>query len=315
GERIKRKTIKGNTILETLSPITLFCFNYTSAVFAGNEVPMHSASAYFTDYVAFLPRTTFHLWFLYYLILITAATVVIAFILSRTHKLTHRINTLFGWIIQRTWTRVLFFSGMIYLILSLLDTNMIDGSVSFFPNRATFIYYFFFYLTGWLLYPSKQYLNTFMQYDWACVILAIALTAIQGLVILNYGLDPGGNSRILMLFSSFIISLLVFGITGLFIRYFSKHSARMRYISDSSYWVYLIHLPLTAILPVFVWELPLPAIGKFLLVLTGTTLICFVSYHYLVRNTFIGRFLNGRKYPRRSKVKPVGEQVLKGSRV
>jgi peptidoglycan/LPS O-acetylase OafA/YrhL len=78
----------------------------------------------------------------------------------------------------------------------------------------------------------------------------------------------------------------------------------MRYIADSSYWVYLIHLPFTAIIPTFIWEFPLTAVVKFLIVLTTTILICLVSYHFLVGATFIGNFLNGRKYPIRKYLKP-----------
>jgi peptidoglycan/LPS O-acetylase OafA/YrhL len=73
----------------------------------------------------------------------------------------------------------------------------------------------------------------------------------------------------------------------------------MRYISDASYWVYLLHLSLTAILPGLIVDWPMHAIVKFLFVLISTGIICFVSYHYLVRNTFIGKFLNGRKYSKK----------------
>jgi len=31
----------------------------------------------------------------------------------------------------------------------------------------------------------------------------------------------------------------------------------------------------------------------------STTIISFATYHYLVRSTFIGKFLNGRKYLRK----------------
>jgi hypothetical protein len=33
----------------------------------------------------------------------------------------------------------------------------------------------------------------------------------------------------------------------------------------------------------------------------GTAFVCFISYHYLVRNTFIGKFLNGRRYSKKLK--------------
>ncbi|MFT5848000.1 MAG: glucan biosynthesis protein C, partial [Psychroserpens sp.] len=93
--------------------------------------------------------------------------------------------------------------------------------------------------------------------------------------------------------------LFIFGITGLFIRYGSNHSSAMRYISDSSYWVYLVHLFLTAIIPSFIVDWPLPSAIKFLFVLIITGVICYVSYHYLVRGTFIGKFLNGRTYSKK----------------
>ena len=93
--------------------------------------------------------------------------------------------------------------------------------------------------------------------------------------------------------------LFLFGIMGMFMRFFSYENTKTRYISDSSYWVYLIHLPLTAIIPSLIWKLPLTGIVKFIIVLSMTTFICFTTYHYLVRNTFIGKFLNGRKYPKK----------------
>jgi glucan biosynthesis protein C len=195
--------------------------------------------------------------------------------------------------------------------LTYLETSMVNASTSFIPNLNTFVFYFFFYIVGWILFKSKGLLNSFMKYDWQFVAFAVFLIITQGLLIQYSGMDlkPNSNSAILISFNSIIVWLFIFGITGLFIRYGSKHSKRMRYISDSSYWVYLIHLPLTAIIPAFIWEFPLPALVKFIIVLSLTTLICFATYHYLVRNTFIGKFLNGKKTPEKIKEKPVANTV------
>ena len=129
-----------------------------------------------------------------------------------------------------------------------------------------------------------------MKYDWLNVIVAIILFT------LSYIFSNDLDDIIRGVLSAFIISLFVFGITGLFIRYFSSFSQRMRYISDSSYWIYLIHLPFTIIIPGLIASLELHAIGKFLITLILTTIISTASYHYLVRSTFIGKFLNGRTY-------------------
>lgn len=297
--RISRIVFPFILFLFILWPITIFAFGYTSAVFSNLENPLENALEPFTNILAFIPKTTSHLWFLYYLALITGTTVVIGILLKKAKNLTNGTKAIFDWLIQRPFARVLFFSVFIFLLLTILGTSMIEASVSLIPDLNTFVYFLSFYLIGWVLFKSKHHLDTFMRYAWICTILAFILATIQGLTIQNLGLAPNENSVMLILYSSVVVCLFMFGITGLFIRYGSKHSARMRYISDSSYWVYLIHLPLTAIIPAFIWQLQIPAVGKFLIVLSTTTIICFVSYHYLVRATFIGKFLNGRKYPRK----------------
>jgi len=45
------------------------------------------------------------------------------------------------------------------------------------------------------------------------------------------------------------------------------------------------------------------AIGMMILLIAGTLLLA--SYHYLVRSTFLGKLLNGRKYPRSFPLTPV----------
>ena len=298
--RVSRIIFPFVVFLFLLWPITIFAFGYTTAVFSNLENPFEIAIQSLSNLSDFIPKTTSHLWFLYYLALITGTTVILGILLKNMRKSTQTLTKIFDWIIQRPIVRVLFFSVMTFLMLTILGTSMVDASVSLIPDLNTFTYFIFFYLIGWVLFKSKQYLKTFIRYAWISTILALILASIQGLTIQNLELAPNGNSVMLILYSSIVVCLFMFGITGLFIRYGSKYSSRMRYISDSSYWVYLIHLPITAILPAFIWQLPLPAVGKFLIVLSITSIICFISYHYLVRASFIGKFLNGRKYPRKN---------------
>ena len=69
----------------------------------------------------------------------------------------------------------------------------------------------------------------------------------------------------------------------------------MRYLSDSAYWLYLAHLPLVMFLQRLVRYWDLPAAVKFVGICFVTSAILLVSYEYLVRYTFIGATLNGRK--------------------
>jgi peptidoglycan/LPS O-acetylase OafA/YrhL len=88
------------------------------------------------------------------------------------------------------------------------------------------------------------------------------------------------------------------GMIGLFRRYLSRHSPWVRYVSDSSYWLYIAHLPLVIALQVMVREWPLPAFVKFMFICAASTIILLISYELLVRHTWLGLLLNGRREPR-----------------
>jgi ABC-type multidrug transport system ATPase subunit/peptidoglycan/LPS O-acetylase OafA/YrhL len=89
-----------------------------------------------------------------------------------------------------------------------------------------------------------------------------------------------------------------FGLLGAAQRFCSRMSPARRYLADASYWFYLIHLPIVFALQVMVMRVPLHWAVKFPLILGVTLALLFVSYHYLVRPTFVGELLNGRRYPR-----------------
>ena len=95
---------------------------------------------------------------------------------------------------------------------------------------------------------------------------------------------------------NFLVPSTVILVMSLFIRFCSRPSKRLRYLSESSYWVYVIHLPLVFFIPAFFHQSEMNLLIKFLINSAIVTAACFVSYHYLVRKTFIGKFLNGRKF-------------------
>jgi peptidoglycan/LPS O-acetylase OafA/YrhL len=96
---------------------------------------------------------------------------------------------------------------------------------------------------------------------------------------------------------SLVMWLLLFGTLGFFQAQCPGRSPAWRYVADSSYWIYLVHLPLVAALQIWMALLPWPGVIKFLLLNLVGFVILFASYHYLVRSTFIGRMLNGRSHP------------------
>jgi peptidoglycan/LPS O-acetylase OafA/YrhL len=93
--------------------------------------------------------------------------------------------------------------------------------------------------------------------------------------------------------------MLVFGIMGAFQHFFTRPSKIVRFIAESSYWVYLVHFPLVLMLQVLVQDVQVPAIIKYCLLCTIVLALLMGSYQLFVRNTFVGVALGGRPLQRR----------------
>lgn len=90
--------------------------------------------------------------------------------------------------------------------------------------------------------------------------------------------------------------LMIWGMLGLGLSVLSKNRAWVRWLSDSAYWVYLIHLPVVGLLMLAVRNSPQSPVLKFMIVMLGAGLFSLLSYRYLVRYTFIGNALNGPRH-------------------
>ncbi|MEQ9403937.1 MAG: acyltransferase family protein [Cyclobacteriaceae bacterium] len=284
--RLKRIIIPFIVFLLILSPVILLALDYTASAF-GTSLDGISTR------VTFLPKITYHLWFLYYLILITGITFFLATLLKYSPSFTRRITTAFEWLIRNRVSAILLFSLAIFLMLVWMWDLWAPTPLSFVPEYKVLIFYGIFYWFGWTFYKSKHLLSELKKNDKLYAILALTIFTLKFFFssYIDDVLDGTLNAIVSWLF--------IFGISGLFIRYSSHHSHQMRYISDSSYWVYLIHLPLTIFIPGLIAHWALPSFIKFLIVMASTSVICFMSYHYLVRGSFIGQFLNGRRYSRK----------------
>jgi peptidoglycan/LPS O-acetylase OafA/YrhL len=105
------------------------------------------------------------------------------------------------------------------------------------------------------------------------------------------------NLPLNLLLQTLFIWNMVFGMMGMFHALIQKENIIIRYLSDSSYWIYIIHLPLVLVLQFLVRDWPINALLKFLLINIATITLLLVSYHLLVRSTWIGWLLNGRMMP------------------
>jgi peptidoglycan/LPS O-acetylase OafA/YrhL len=89
----------------------------------------------------------------------------------------------------------------------------------------------------------------------------------------------------------------VLALMGLALRFLASESRVRRYLADSSYWLYLVHLPVVAAFAVVVRHWPVHWSLKYGFILGASLAVLLASYHLLVRPSFIGRVLNGRTVP------------------
>jgi glucans biosynthesis protein C len=229
-----------------------------------------------------------HLWFLEYLILLYAIGAVVA---SLVHAVPAPMLRAYRWALQTPYAPAIF-ALFSWLPLTLMRGNLKDPD-GFVPEWRILLAYIVPFAFGWLLYHSRDLLPRFEKHVWLYLVL-------QFFAFLIYGMAPGSTQPLLKAAGNVLLCwLLTFAILGLFLRYCSRPSPRWRYMSDSSYWLYLMHMPVVVGLQVAFGRVPLPAIAKVPIVLAIAVAILVATYDLIVRSTWIGALLNGRRYQRR----------------
>lgn len=270
-------------------PLTNFAWFFTRSITAGSDHSFQNALHAVLNN-SFIPSTTMHLWFLYYLIYHSLIACLLGFLLNKTTYLSAKIQWLFEWLMKSALLRPLWFTAITVVILYLENSSWIYATGSFKPAWKPLFFHFTFYFFGWLLYRSKKIMADFTRFDGLLITIATSMVCLK---ILYW--QPLSDIET-MTYNALTAWLLIFGFMGLFIRFFSQHSAKMRMMSDASYWFYLIHFPLTAFFPGLLITSSLSVWFKFTFVLGSTIIICWLTYYYLVRFSIIGKFLNGKKY-------------------
>ena len=167
------------------------------------------------------------------------------------------------------------------------------------PNGSSLVGYAWAFLIGWCLQRQRTLLPL-IERRWAfhliaALILTVLCLAKDGTQPVLIPREGTGSGLLDTVHYALAVWAWVLGIVGAALRFFSDERPVVRYISDASYWIYIIHLPVVMALQVLVWPLALPAFVKYALVVAGAFAVLLPSYALLVRHTFIGRWLNGAR--------------------
>ena len=172
-----------------------------------------------------------------------------------------------------------------------------DTSAGLWPASHVLAYYGLFFAFGALAYGrrdrSGQLLIDTVGRRWS-VWLPVTVVVILPLGLgLTFAEDPSWP-----LASAAQVAYtwaMCFALIGLFRRVLSAERRSVRYLSDSSYWLYLAHLPLVIKFQALIRDWDLPATVKFTGLCLVVTALLLVVYQIGVRHTPIGWLLNGRR--------------------
>lgn len=248
------------------------------------------------------PFTTMHLWFLLNLIWFYS----VALILVKLH--TFSIRSWFANLspVKINWVLLLL------LPLALIPSLYVQtGSASMAPDRIypqlwSFGFYGIFFALGWLLYTNIHKLDalerhwkwlllvSMLAYGFAFTLYPRALSIEQMLNQDAYYIDSG-KRLVIAVVHAFISVYMVLVCLILGKKLLNIENKIFRYISDSSYWVYIVHPPILMFIQVKLMDVNAGLWQEFLLASLSTLAISLLSYQLLVRYTPIGWMLNGRR--------------------
>ena len=242
-----------------------------------------------------------HLWFLNYLLWLVAGFAACAWIAQKL-----KISSFPNWFVvspfRCLWLIPLTFVPQFFMAMS-FGPDTAGGLV---PWPPIFLYYALFFGFGALCFACPNYEKRVGKWWPVCLVLTVPAFLV-GLHFLSirtelFHADLVGNwnavlinNALCALFTVTYTWLAIFGMVGFFRKFFSGENKTIRFVSDSSYWLYLMHLPLVMLLQAIVAPMYIPSIVKFTLICVVTSIVLIVMYRYMVRYTWIGTMLNGKK--------------------
>jgi len=264
-----------------------------------------------------------HLWFLYYLLMITALMLVARAttlgivnlcVIRKDYGGAGTVNggnkfsvlrkgdSIVAWLAGSVWARPLLVAPTAGALWFMRFWGMDTPDQSLKPNLPVLAIYGGCFVLGWLFARQPDAIARFGRLSVTNLVLAIAggwgVIALGGIQA-----DPG-HPRYVAAHVGFVVGYAVMMWTlvaltlGVFRKFLDRPRPVVRYVADSSYWMYLIHLPVVVWLQVAVAEVNAPWWLKLAGISLATVAIALVTYDLFVRSTWLGALLNGRRRDR-----------------
>lgn len=291
--RVQRILIPFVVGLFTILPLTYLPAAVMRAADAGLSFNGAGVSAVLKD--MFTWRGPLHLWFLYYLSILYAVGLVLWLCLQRLAA-----GKVKRWL-QGDFSPALFLVLLAvasYASLWMFETPFVEHAPGLVPKASFLLYYGIFFYSGWALHHHMQRIFPLLKrYALPFTIAGAGIGMVVGWMKVSPG-APVLNRALLQAGATAATICLVTGVAGGFLRWVNAERPAVRYLSDASYWVYLVHVGLLGAVQMYTGQFAVWGPAKYLGALAATIAVSLLTYQWFVRYTVIGFYLHGhRKRP------------------
>ena len=258
-----------------------------------------------------------HLWFLYVLSLFCAAVLILRAPFAALDRdgawgrtVDRVIGGLIGWhtpLVLAAPLAVAFWLDPEWVAFFAVPTPD-DGLL---PNAAALTGFGLAFGLGFLLDRRRDLLERIAR-AWPVYLLAAGASGVWGYAlaggpVLTPMAEPTSAKALAAGVMAVAVHASAFAVMALCLRFLSGHSPVRRYLADSSYWVYILHLPLVMLAQVWVQDWAAPWWLKLAGVSLGVLAVSLLTYELMVRHGVLGQWLNGRRVPWRRPTAPPAE--------
>jgi peptidoglycan/LPS O-acetylase OafA/YrhL len=240
-----------------------------------------------------------HLWFLEYLFLVSILWCggwTLRARLFRAENAADSETSIPVRLLGSPW-RPLVFAVPTFLVFLLDSDTMLRVDNNIVPNIWRVVHYLIFFAVGAWVARLREPKARLIPFSRLYLVLAAVVFAVMSPLLIGHAAAPlHGWPRVVYCgLASLFPWLMVFGGLGVLLRVIHARGAVMRFLTEASLWTYIVHVPIVALIQLWLLSIPIPGPVKFAVVAVVSIAFSLLTYEWVVRRSLVGEIINGAR--------------------
>ncbi len=236
------------------------------------------------------PPSMMHLWFLMYLMCFCVLVWVVDALEMQWPKWPKWLIDAAVTMRSTTWLTILVAVAPLLLVPAMASVAApMPAPESFFPQWWALLIFGFYFALGYQFFKYQALIDALRP-----IALWLLVGAVLAYAVFLWTFKSSAKLHLLQASMEAYASLwMTLWCLSIGKQWLNRSNRALRYVADASYWIYLTHLPILFAIQYYLLDIEAQWPTKFLISVIATLAIAFASYQLMVRNTVIGRLLNG----------------------